>query len=673
MHAPQSSVTLATERGPRHTYRPDIDGLRAVAVLAVVAYHAFPNALAGGFAGVDVFFVISGFLITGVTARELDAGDFGYLRFYERRARRIFPALIVVLVATLAIGWVMLLPDEYARLGEHVAAGTLFSSNLVLWHEVGYFDASSATKPLLHLWSLGIEEQFYLAWPILLMALWKVRRHRVPLIGGLALASFALSVLTAGSHATAAFYSPLTRAWELMIGALLALGTTADVASPTRTVRELASAVGAALLVVACLALTSRMPYPGWYALLPTLGTASVIVAGPSAWINRRVLANRGVVYVGLISYPLYLWHWPLLVYLRLGVESFALQPSRIHALTLAAVVAALVAAAVTYEVIERPIRRSKRLAVAAVRSALLLAVTAVFGFVMWRMPNVRLGADPQVIRAVTARTEWLVGDIDQGVRYATGSGGEAAIVFIGDSQGERYLPSVQHVAAALHPVPVVAFATKRACAFLPWLVDEACTQRYRSAFQLAMQPSVRRVVIVCAWSRYVNARFGRLRAGSTILTRPDGQMATPADVDSAFRLLAVDVASLVRQKKEVIFILSPPASPVADPALLANASRVPFQFATRSGVQFAPTFPLAPFALETQWIHGELAMVTRRTGARAIDPADFLCTNGRCLAQDEAGRPLRSDASHLRAFATLRYLTFVPSLLDVTPATVRR
>ncbi|MEP6729795.1 MAG: acyltransferase family protein [bacterium] len=658
----------------RRAYRPDIDGLRAVAVLAVVGYHAFPELLSGGFAGVDVFFVISGFLITGLIARELDAGAFSYVRFYERRARRIFPALIVVMLATLAIGWVMLLPEEYARLGEHVAAGTLFSSNLVLWHEVGYFDASAATKPLLHLWSLGIEEQFYLAWPILLVAIWKVGRRRAPWIVLLAVYSFALSIYLVSRNATAAFYSPFTRAWELMIGALLAMGSADDrMQTAWRPMRELASIIGVVMLVGACVELNPRLPYPGWHTLLPTIGAALIIVAGPAAWVNQRVLANRAVVYVGLISYPLYLWHWPLLVFLRLGIESFALQPPRIHALTFGAIAVAFVSAVLTFHLVELPVRRSQRLGVTALRSAAILAATAIVGVVMWRSPHVRLGDDPDVIRAVTAKTEWLVSDIDQGVRYASGSGGEPDIVFIGDSQGERYFPVVQRAAAAMKHAPVVAFATKRACAFVPWLVDDACTRRYRSALRLAMRPSVKRVVIICEWARYVNARFGRLRAGSTLLTRPDGVMASPADVDSAFRMLATDIASLAKGQKDVVFILSPPASVVADPALLGSGSRVPFQLAASSGVRFARSFPLAPFTLQTQWVHGEITMVARLTGARTIDPAEFLCARGDCMAEDEAGRPLRSDASHLREFASIRYLTFVPSLLDLPVTTVNR
>src|SRR5437870_5550894 len=202
-------------------YRPDIDGLRALAVLSVVAFHAFPTSLPGGFLGVDVFFVISGYLISTIILENLDKGAFSLAEFYGRRVRRIFPALLVVLLASYVFGWLALLADEYAQLGKHIAAGAGFVSNLVLWNEVGYFDRSADTKPLLHLWSLGIEEQFYLAWPLLLWFSWK-RRFVAPVVLALAALSFIATALWSNVDAVATFYSPLTRFWELLGGSMLA-------------------------------------------------------------------------------------------------------------------------------------------------------------------------------------------------------------------------------------------------------------------------------------------------------------------------------------------------------------------------------------------------------------------------------------------------------------------
>lgn len=203
-------------------YRPDIDGLRAIAVLSVVAYHAFPDWLQGGFIGVDVFFVISGYLISTIIFQNLDTGTFSFAEFYARRINRIFPALLLVLVASYVFGWFALLADEYKQLGKHIAAGAGFISNIALWNEAGYFDNSAELKPLLHLWSLGIEEQFYIVWPLLLWLFWKLKFNPFTITIFVAVVSFYLNVKGINEDAVAAFYSPQTRFWELLCGSLFA-------------------------------------------------------------------------------------------------------------------------------------------------------------------------------------------------------------------------------------------------------------------------------------------------------------------------------------------------------------------------------------------------------------------------------------------------------------------
>src|ERR1700690_4621222 len=207
---------------PSDRYRPDIDGLRAIAVMLVVNFHAFPEAMPGGFVGVDIFFVISGFLITGIIARELDQQRFSLVGFYNRRIRRIFPALIVVLAATLVLGWLWMLPAAYTQLSADVFASAAFFSNIALLLQSGYFDVESAKKPLLHLWSLGIEEQFYLFWPLLLMLAARLRIRLLTVALAIGLASFVLNVVLIDINPVATFYLPFTRAFELLTGAALA-------------------------------------------------------------------------------------------------------------------------------------------------------------------------------------------------------------------------------------------------------------------------------------------------------------------------------------------------------------------------------------------------------------------------------------------------------------------
>jgi len=205
-------------------YRADIDGLRALAILLVIIYHAFPNVLSGGFIGVDVFFVISGYLISTIIYKHLEKGDFSFSNFYLRRIKRIFPALLAVLITCFAIGWFTLLADEYKQLGKHIAGGAGFMSNLILWNESGYFDAASHTKPLLHLWSLGVEEQFYFIWPVIIWAAWKFQLNLMAVAISIALISFGINIYQIHylDNLATTFYLPHARFWELMVGAILA-------------------------------------------------------------------------------------------------------------------------------------------------------------------------------------------------------------------------------------------------------------------------------------------------------------------------------------------------------------------------------------------------------------------------------------------------------------------
>jgi len=333
-------------------YRPDIDGLRAVSILLVVGYHA--QGVPGGFVGVDVFFVISGFLISRIILDELKAGTFSPLGFYARRVRRIFPALIVVLAVTYVIGWFVLLPDGFSLLGKSIAAGVGFVSNLFQLSQAGYFAPDSAENPLLHLWSLGIEEQFYIFWPPVLWLLSGPRRRWL-WIAAIAVASFGAGLLIFFGYKEWSFYSPISRAWELLAGGMVA---NYWVDHPEREHRGFAqrdnlfAAVGFAAIFGAALALNTDSRFPGISALAPVLGAVLLIVSPKSA-VNRLLLSNRPMVGIGLISYPLYLWHWPLLSYL--GIVRHG-DPTLIE--TWIAVIVAFILSWLTYRFVEIPLRR---------------------------------------------------------------------------------------------------------------------------------------------------------------------------------------------------------------------------------------------------------------------------------------------------------------------------
>ncbi len=332
-------------------YRPDVDGLRAIAVLAVVGYHAFPELVPGGFIGVDVFFVISGYLIGSIIFNSTMQESFSIYGFFSHRIKRIFPALAVVLSACLGFGWLVLLPDELAQLGKHVTSGGSFIANFVLNGESGYFDNVAETKPLLHLWSLGIEAQFYLVAPLLWVIAVRFRNGLSMLF--VALVSFSANVLLIADHATSAFFLPFTRVWELLAGAMLAYVVAFNPTLITGSKnREFAAFVGVACLIFGMCFITVKSVFPGWWALLPVCGALAVIGAGKQAWFNRRVLSSHLLVGIGLISYPLYLWHYPLLSFATILVGKPPILEWRA-----ALVVGSFILAWLTYVIVERPIR----------------------------------------------------------------------------------------------------------------------------------------------------------------------------------------------------------------------------------------------------------------------------------------------------------------------------
>lgn len=374
-------------------YRPDVDGLRAVAVLSVIAFHAFPSLVHGGFVGVDVFFVISGFLISGIIFSGLQENRFSFLDFYARRIRRIFPALVTVLSTAYVAGWFLLYADRYAELGKHIAGGAGFVSNFVLWREAGYFDGASDSKPLLHLWSLGIEEQFYLLWPLLAWLTWKRRFDLLAVTLLVFIGSMYFNLDRIRRDLIGTFYAPHTRFWELMAGATLAhvsalrptwsflgfarawyLKLTSD--SRSRTAMSVAGAIA---IAVSVFGIDQSRHFPGRWAVLPVAGAALIIAAGPDGIVNRW-LSHRVVVAIGLISYPLYLWHWPILSFLRiLNGETPAAW------VRMLAVATSFVLAWATYQFIEKPIRFGPRHRLTVAVLSVLMIVVGAGGYYTWQ------------------------------------------------------------------------------------------------------------------------------------------------------------------------------------------------------------------------------------------------------------------------------------------------
>lgn len=298
-------------------YRREIDGLRAVAVLPVILFHAGVEIFSGGFVGVDVFFVISGYLITSIILKEQQAGTFSIVRFYERRARRILPALFLVVFACLPFAWVWLLPEDLKSFGKSLIAVPTFTSNILFTREGDYFAPAAELKPLLHTWSLAVEEQFYVFFPILLILAHKWRKiSNGALIAIIGLISLGLAQWGVSTYPKVAFYFLPTRAWELMIGALIAVYMLRPHAKQAYS-NEALSALGLLLILASVFVYTEETPFPGAYALVPTIGTGLIILFAQADTLVGRLLGTKAFVGLGLISYSAYLWHHPLFAFAR--------------------------------------------------------------------------------------------------------------------------------------------------------------------------------------------------------------------------------------------------------------------------------------------------------------------------------------------------------------------
>jgi len=496
-------------------YRPDIDGLRAVAVLSVVLFHAFPTLAPGGFAGVDVFFVISGFLISSILITDLERRQFSVGRFYARRIVRIFPALLVLLTASLVFGWLSLLADEYALLGKHTMAGAGFVSNLALWKESSYFDVAAETKPLLHLWSLGVEEQFYLLWPLLLWGGWRLRAKPAFVVAAIGVLSFALNIHSAQRHAVADFYAPHTRFWELLAGALVAcLPRERGIRRPV-FLANFVACLGFGLLLAAFALLDNKRPFPGWQALLPVGGTVLLIYAGPIAALNRVLLSHPALVGIGLISYPLYLWHWPLLTFPRIVTSEALPVTERIVAITLA-----FALAWATWRFVEIPVRRraaQDRRWIALLLVSMLIVATA-GGIVLAKRGFAgRIAAKPiehytntlgkdaylthistHMQRCVDARLLQLSGnDPVYGHRcFQSQPTGPIDLLLVGDSHSEHLLPGFAAV-----------YESRNIGSFMQYSMPSVDDPAYTEALhRIALDPNIRAIAVSALWAAKIPA-----------------------------------------------------------------------------------------------------------------------------------------------------------------------
>lgn len=648
----------------RPPYRADIDGLRAIAVLLVVVFHAFPKAMPGGFVGVDVFFVISGFLITELIARQAITRQFSLLRFYGRRARRIFPALFVMLAACLAAGWVLLLPVDYRELGFDTVWSAAFAANIAFYLQTGYFDAAAELQPLLHLWSLGIEEQFYLLWPLLLIA---AARYKAMWQAALIVCatSFVCNIALVSTEPTAAFYLPFARAWELALGAMLALAPYRQrslsagwgdrlhhvYALYRARVHNAAALLGLVLLLAAAALIDGDRPFPGWWALMPTVATALMIFAGLDAAINRVLLSHRTLVAIGLISYPLYLWHWPLLVFTR--IARFGSEPTIIMKLVLIAVSFGLSAA--TYRWVERPFRFGAPSRWKLIGATAGLLASAGLGLLVW----INAGAPARYPDSLQA----LLRDFEAEAMLAYRSG----TCFLSDTQDvSSFTEDCVETAPAAAPL-VLLWGDSHAAHLFPGLAEQ---QRRLQNFRLAdytasgCPPVVRfsntRRANCTAINDHVLDQIETLKPDTVILAGRwslyDGSegwgLIEAAEVgDTLAALKSSGVKRIVVVGQFPIWTLPPHKILTRDYQLgLLTLSANAASALARDGASHLDRAALATETRAKQlWIE---------PGVTFISPRETLCRNDRCLllAPGHTHEPMAWDHGHLTAAGSVYF-----------------
>jgi peptidoglycan/LPS O-acetylase OafA/YrhL len=664
-----SGASTHTQRQPLHApgYRPDIDGLRAIAVLSVLGFHAFPSLVRGGYVGVDLFFVISGFLISSIIFESLEAGRFSYATFYARRIKRIFPALALVLCACLGFGWFALMPAEYQQLGKHIFTGATFVSNIALWRESGYFDNTAATKPLLHLWSLGIEEQFYIFWPMLVGFAWKRRLGFLALTAIIGAASFAVNMLTAHADPTAAFYSPFSRFWELMIGGTLAyLVLHKQQYLPQKSNGW--SIAGLLLVGAAILLFDKNDVFPGWRALLPTVGAFLIIGAGPHAWINRNLLSNRVVVYIGLISYPLYLWHWPLLSLANiadLGIVS--------NSTKLALLAASFVLAMLTYHWIERPLRAWKNDALKIFTLCAVLAALAALGAQLYRadgLPSRAVAQNPgitQLALDASIRRQYAedpchlpLAQADTFCKAYNSTASGPLMVVWGDSHAGAWLPVFAKIAHERNLRLMVI--SHLGC---PPLLDTrrsdgAESGQFCSRLGLAepivesihqIKPAV--VFLVARWSLYSDGWIsdGELQKATHFVTTDARTDATQATSRAALASqLPLTVKALLSSAPRVVVFQNPP---------VLKGYLLPRAYADPAWVE--PT-AAASQSLEA-FNRAVVAQLAALQGVKIFDPMPALCDGQTCKAVLH-GVPVYEDDNHMSAQGAILFEHDITGLL---------
>jgi peptidoglycan/LPS O-acetylase OafA/YrhL len=656
-------------------YRHDVDGLRAVAIIPVVLYHFHVPFLPGGYVGVDVFFVISGFLITSLIHSEIAAGRFTYLDFYERRIRRIFPALLVLLFATMAAGFYELLPWTFANYGKAIAATGGFLSNVEFWREAGYFDAAAAEKPLLHTWSLAVEEQFYLVFPPLMLLVARFAKARYTLLfWAISAASLALGIWAVRYAPDFAFYWLPTRMWELLLGSLIAVGS--FVFAP-HALRDGAMAVlGIGMILSAALFYNEATPFPGLAALLPCLGAGLVIVAGQTrAPAVNRALSWAPMVFIGKISYSLYLWHWPVYVFAH-----YRLARELTLAETVLLIAVSVALAVLSWRYVEQPFR--KRNGVVS-RPALFkgagaaMAVAMASGLFIAFSDGVPRRFDRQTLALLAPASEprdlvGCFGKVEQSFARRMcliGDPSAPAPSFLvwGDSHA---MAMSSGVASAARRVGVSGeIVVQPGCAPLLGAdrvgsPDRPCRKHNDRVLHHIESSSIQTIILIARWAGNAEGRsFGDEPCCEKLLVDDESRSASVEENNRVFlRALSRTIDGLRSRGRQVVVVNAIPESRYSVPDSLAR------NFALGKSLDIGVT--QAEFELRNRRVSEALQWHAREV--QIVHPHRLLCTRERCDVLRD-GTPLYKDYDHVSVAGAELVGTLLDPILAATRPVLAR
>jgi peptidoglycan/LPS O-acetylase OafA/YrhL len=632
-------------------HRTDIDGLRAIAVLSVVLFHLNVPGVSGGFVGVDIFFVISGYLISGIICREIDKVSFRFINFYERRIRRIFPALFLVLIIANLAAFYTLTPLAYRNFGQSSAAAGFSFSNIYFYKHSDYFGFGSSLLPLLHTWSLGVEEQFYIMIPpTFFLGRRTLGLRWSTIILPMMTASFVFCVWQTTASPNAAFYLPLSRAWEFLLGSMLA---TALVPTLSRSQAEIAGWVGLLLIGAGMFGFTPNTPFPGVAAVVPCLGAALLIHAGESGLTSAgRLLSFDAMTWVGLISYSVYLWHWPIIVFSAVALGG---KLTAVETMGVLAVIVAI--STLSWRYVEQPFRtrrnlftRNRLFAGAGVGCLVFLSV----GFIISHSIGLPQRFDQAALRLAKGsedfnprrdactdppREKLAVGEVcDIGDPSAP-----ISFALVGDSYADAMMPGVAQAATLARQRGVVLI--KAGCYPLMGLQpnDKGCSAFMDGAFQwLGSARTIDTVLLIGRWTTAVEGyRIGSISLSNMYITDRESREASYAENRAVFARGLDRIASTLKDCR--IFVLAHiPEQHVNVPMLAALEAR--FGATPEIAVQRASVDQ------RESGIRALLDAATLRDRIQQLDSIPAFCDRTACKAIRD-GRSLYADDNHLSNF----------------------